>query len=157
MNTQKVDPRYTVLGMLAGAGVGLLAGALFFALLLPPPSNTFKIVTTYTLIGLIPLAAGVLVVGLGVLRIIKRRRLHPFTAALIVFALSLGIALVVSAIATAFGINFFLALVGFGVPVIWCMTIAAILLPWLSRHRTASVASLVAVAAVCIAGLFDLG
>lgn len=157
VNSERVDPRYTVLGMLAGAGVGLLTGALFFALLLPPPTNTFEIVTRYTLLGLVPLAAGVLIVGLTVLRVIKRRRFHPFTAALTVFALSLGLAIVVAAIATAFGINFFLALTGFGIPVIWCMTIAVMLLPWLSRHRTASLASLVGLAAACIAGLFNLG
>lgn len=158
MENDQTDPRpgYTVLGMLAGAGVGLLTGALAFALLLPPPTNTLTIASTYTLIGLAPLAAGTLTVGLTALRFIKRRRISPFTAVLLVFALSLGLAILVAAISTAFGVNFFLALFGFGVPVMWCMTVAAILLPWLSRHRAISIAALATLAAMSIFGLISL-
>lgn len=157
MNSETSGPRYTVLGMSAGAGGGLLTGALVFALVLPPPTDVLRIVSTYTLMGLGPLGAGTVLVGLIALRILNRRRAHPSSAAMVVFALSLGLAVIVAAIAAAFGLDFFLALVGFGIPIIWCMTVAAILLPWLSRHRTASLASLASVLATSVAGLFNLG
>ncbi|MFE4468701.1 hypothetical protein ACFRFH_07770 [Leifsonia sp. NPDC056824] len=156
VNSEKGGPRYTALGMFAGAGVGLLTGALFFALLLPSP-DAFRIVSTYTLMGVGPLAAGTLVVGLIILRVLRDRRLHPFSAGVAIFVLSLGIAVLVAAVAPAFGGNFFLALIGFGIPIIWCMTVAAMLLPWLSRHRAVSVASLASLGAVSIAGLSYVG
>jgi len=157
VSSEKADPHYTLLGMVAGAGVGLLTGALFFALLLPPPTDILRIVSTYTLMGLGPLSAGTLAVGLIVLRVLNRRRAHPFTAAMIVFALSLGLAIIVAVIAGAFGNNIFLALVVFGIPIIWCMTVAVILLPWLSRHHVVSAASLASLVAVSIAGLSNVG
>lgn len=157
MNSESAGPRYTVLGMFAGAGVGLLTGVLFFAFLLPSPTNFVRTVSVYTLMGVGPLAAGTLVVGLIILRVLRGRRLHPFTAAVTIFVISLGIAVLVAAVAAAFGVNFFLALIGFGLPIIWCMTVAAILLSWLSRHRAASVASLASVAATSFAGLFYVG
>lgn len=158
MDNDRTDPRprYTVLGLFAGAGVGLLTGALAFALLLPPPTNTFALASTYALTGLGPLTAGTLIVGLATLGFIRRRYVGSFATGILVFALSLGLAILVAAIATAFGINFFLAVLGFGIPIIWCMTVAVMLLPWLSRHRTISVAALAAVAAMSIFGLVNL-
>jgi hypothetical protein len=97
-----------------------------------------------------------LLVGLVTIRVFNRRNVPPFSAALMVFTISVGIVLLTATVFAVFGANFFIVLMAIGVPIIWCMTASGILLPWLSRHRRVSIASLAGLVAVCSAGLFNL-
>lgn len=141
--------------MFAGAGVGLLSGAFLYALSFP--ADVIAIASRSILVALAPLAIGTIVVGLPTLFVLRRHCTHPLVAVVAVGALAFGVgSLSAVVVAVFFGNNVFLAFLTLGLPVVWCMTVAAALLPWLSSHRGASVAALVLVGAASLVGLSHL-
>ncbi len=152
----RTNRHYTYLGMLAGAGSALVIGSLYYASLVSAPSRLFEIASRYTLIGLVPVVAGSLVIGVGALRLLNKVNVDALGAAAATFGLSMAVAFVTALVGREFGLPFGLGLLTLGVPIIWCMTLSGVLLAPLSRHRNVSVTLLAGVGAVSVAGALAL-
>ncbi|KHK96057.1 hypothetical protein LK09_17085 [Microbacterium mangrovi] len=147
------EPHITILGILAGAGVGLLAGAAVLGIATSGGSTVLGAVNAlgYLLAGYLVLLPTTLAVGVPVLRRTRRHSASPRATLLVVGLAGLGLAVVASVVAGLLTYEmwpWFLALIP---ATIWCLAPALLFSQVLSRHPRVAVC-LVALVGV-LAGL----
>ncbi|GAB3615805.1 hypothetical protein GCM10027416_03620 [Okibacterium endophyticum] len=156
MSSTPTRRTYSFLACAAGGALGLLTGALAYSALIPGP-DFLSLAARTILFGVAPLLIGLLAIGLPLIFRFNRHNTNTPTAILITVGSSIALAVVAGIVTELFGISpFYNGFLLFGLPTIWCMTAAALLLKPLTSHPALSWLILGSTALFCIVGAFTL-